>query len=170
MLQTVKSSVQLSRSVVSDSLQPHEQQHTRPLCPSPTPRAYSNSCPLSAWRHPTISSSVVPFSSCPQSFPASGSFRFSQLFPSGGQSIGASASASVLQRNIQGWFPLGLHGLISLLPKGLSGAFSNIAVQSINSSAVSLHYGPTLTSVHDYRKNHSFDYMDLCWKSDVFAF
>ena len=158
------------KSLSHVSLWHHGWQHARLPGPSPSPGVCSNSCSLSWWCHPTISSSVTPFSSCPQSFPASGSFRFSQLFPSGCQSIGASASASVLPRNIQGWFPLGLHGLISLLSKGLSGAFSNIAVQSINSSAVSLHYGPTLTSVHDYRKNHSFDYMDLCWKSDVFAF
>ena len=132
-------------------------------CPLP-PGVCTNSYPLSQWCHPTISSS------CPQSFPASGSFQMSQLFASGGQSIGASASASVLPRNIQGWFPLGLNGWISLLSKGLSRAFSNITVQNINSLAVSLPYGTTLTSIHDYRKNHSFDYMDLCQQSDVLAF
>ena len=104
------SSVQFSCSVVSDSLQPHGLQHTRPPCSSPTPRVYSNSCPLSQWCHPTISSSVIPFSSRLQSLPASGSFPMSQFFPSGGQSIGASASASVLPMNIQDWFPLGLTG------------------------------------------------------------
>ena len=119
---------QLRRSIVSDSLRPHEPQHARPPCPSPTPRVYSNSCPSSWWCHPTISSSVVPFSSCPQSFPASGSFQMSQLFTWGGQSIGASASASVLPKNIQDWFPLGLTGLISLVSKGLSRVFSNITV------------------------------------------
>ena len=103
-------SVQFSRSVVSESLRPHGLQHARPLCPSPTPGAYSNSCPSSQWCHPTISTSVVPVSSCPQSFPASWSFPMSQFFISGGQSIGISASASVLPVNIQDWFPLGLTG------------------------------------------------------------
>ena len=105
---TSLSSVQFSRSAMSDSLRPHEAQHTRPLCPSPTPGACSNSCPSSRWCHPTISSSVVPFASCLQSFPASRSFLRSQFFPSGGQSIGASASAFALPMNIQDWFPLGL--------------------------------------------------------------
>ena len=105
--------LQFSCSVVSDSLRPHGPQHTRPPCPSPTPRVYSNSCSLSQWYHPTISSSVVPFS-CPQSFPASGSFQMSQFFASGGQSIGVSSSASVLPVNIQDWFPLGWTGWISL--------------------------------------------------------
>ena len=100
------STVQFSRSVVSDSLRPHESQHARPPCPSPTPGVHSNSCPSSQWCHPAISSSVVPFSSCPQSLPASESFPMSQLFAWGGQSIGASASASVLLMNIQGWFSL----------------------------------------------------------------
>ena len=113
-----RGSVQFSYSVVSDSLWPHELQHTRPPCPSPTPRVYSNSCPLSRWCHPTISSSVVPFSSCPQSFPVSGSFQMSQLFTSGGQSIGVSASASVLPMNTQEWSPLGWTGWISFSPKG----------------------------------------------------
>ena len=124
------SSVQFSCSVVSDSLQPHGLQHTRLPCPSPTPRAYSNSCPLSQWCHPTISSYVVPFSSCHQSFSASGSFTVSQLFASSGQSIGVSASTSVLPVNIQGWPPLGLTGWISLQSKGLSTVvFSNTTVQ-----------------------------------------
>ena len=114
-----------SYSVVSNSLWPHGLQHARPPCPSPTPRVHSNSCPLSQWCHPTVSSSVVPFSSCLQSFPALGSFPMSQLFASGSQSIGVSASASVLLMNIQSWFPLGLTGLISLQSKGLSRVFSN---------------------------------------------
>ena len=118
-------SVQFSSSVVSDSLWPHELQHARPPCPSPNPRVYSNSCPSSRWCHPTISSSVIPFSSRFQSFPTSGSFPVSQFFTSDGQSIGVSASASVLPVNIQNWFPLGLTGLISLLFKGLSRVFSN---------------------------------------------
>ena len=122
-------SVQFSHSVMSDSLQLHGLQHTRPPCPSPTPGVYSNSCPSSQWCHPTISSSVVPFSSHLQSFPASGSFPMSQFFASGAQSIGASASASVLPMNIQDWFPLGWTGWISLLSKGLSRVFSNTTVQ-----------------------------------------
>ena len=123
------SSVQFSRSVVSDSLQPHESQHARHPCPSPIPRVYSNSCSLSQWCHPIISSSAVPFSSHLQSFPVSGSLHMSQFFTSGGQSIGASASALVLPMNIQNWFPLGLTGWISLQSKGLSRVFSNITVQ-----------------------------------------
>ena len=111
------------------TLQPHGLQHSRLPCPSPTPRAYSNSCPLSQWCHPTISSSVAPFSSCPQSFPASGSFPKSWLFASGGQSIGTLASGSVLPMNIQDSFPLGLTTLISLLSKGLSRIFSSTTVQ-----------------------------------------
>ena len=107
----------------------HVLQHARPPCPSPTPRTYSNSCPLSRWCRPTISSSVAPFPSCFQSFPASGSLPMSQFFASGGQIIGASTSVSVLPMNIQGWFPLGLTGLISLMSKGLSRVFSNTTVQ-----------------------------------------
>ena len=121
-------SVQFSHSVMSDSLWPHELQHTRPPCPSPTPRVYPNWCPLSRWCHPTISSSILPFSSCPQSFPASGSFQMSQLFASCCQSIGGSASASVLPKNIQDWFPLWWTGLI-LQSKGFSRVFSNTTVQ-----------------------------------------
>ena len=112
------SSVQFSRSVVSDSLWPHELQHTRPPCPSPTPRVHPNSCPLSQWCHPAISSSVVPFSSCPQPLPASGSFPMSQLFPSGGQSIGVSALASVLPMNTQGWSPFRMDWLDFLAVQG----------------------------------------------------
>ena len=121
--------VQFSCSVVSDSLRPHGLQHARPSCPSPTPGAYSNSCPLSRWCHPTISSSVVPLSSCLQSFPASRSFPMSQFFASGGQSIGVSASVKVLPMNIQDWFPLGWTGWISLQSKGLARVFSNTTVQ-----------------------------------------
>ena len=126
---TVFSSVPFSRSVVSDSLWPHEPQHARPPCPSPIPRVYPNSCPSSRWYHPAISSSVIPFSSCPQSFPASGSFPMSQLFASGGQSIGVSDSASVLPMNTQDWSPLGWTGWIPLQSKGLSRVFSNTTVQ-----------------------------------------
>ena len=123
-------SFQFSHSVMSNSLRPHGLQHARLSCPSPIPRAYSNSCPLSWWCQPTTtSSSIIPFSSCPQSFPASGSFPMSQLFPSGGQSIEVSASASVLPMNIQDGFPLGLTDLISLQSKGLWRVFSNITVQ-----------------------------------------
>ena len=117
-----------SHSVVSDSLRTHGLQHDRLPCPSSSPGSCSNSCPLSQWCHPIISSSVVPFSSCLQSFPESGSFPMSQFFASSGQSTGVSASASVLPMNIQGWFLLGLTGLISLLPKGLSRVFSNTTV------------------------------------------
>ena len=122
-------SVQFSRSVVSDSLRPHESQHARPPCPSPTTEVYPNSCPLSRWCHPAISSSVVPFSSCPQSLPASESFPMSQLFTWGGQSTRVSASASVLPMNTQDW-SLGWTGWISLQSKGLSRVFSNITVQN----------------------------------------
>ena len=123
-------SVQLTSVTQScTTLQPHGLQHTRPLCPSPNPGVYSNSCPLSQWCHPTISSSVVTFSSCLQSFPASGYFQMSQFFTSGGQSIGVSASTSALPMNTQDWSPLGWTGLISLLSKGLSRVFSNTTVQ-----------------------------------------
>ena len=156
---------------MSDFLQPHELQHARVPCPSPTPRAGSNSCSSSWWCHPTISSSVIPFS-CLQSSPASGSFLMSQFFTSGGQSIGTSVSASVLPMNIQDWFPLGLTDLISLQSKGLSRIFSDTTVQKHqfylfnrlcahpNKSVLFGHqsdwcflYGPTLTSIHDYEKN-----------------
>ena len=122
-------SVQFSRSVVSDSLWPHKLQHARPPRPSPTPGVHPNPCPSSRWCYPTISSSVLLFSSCPQSFPASGSFPMSQPFASGGQSIGVSASTSVLPMNTQDWFPLGWTGWISLQSKGLSGVFSDTTVQ-----------------------------------------
>ena len=123
------SSVQFSHEVVSDSLRPHGLQHARPPCPSLTPRVHQNSCPLSQWCHPTISSSFIPFSSYLQSFPASGSFQMSWLFTSDSQSFGASASATVPPMNTQDWSPLGLTGLISLLPKGLSRVFSNTIVR-----------------------------------------
>ena len=154
----LKCKVQLSRSVVSNSLQPHGLQHTRLPCPSPTPRVYPNSCALSRWCHPTISFSVIPFSSCPQSFPVSGSFQTSQFCASGGQSIGASASASVLPINTQDWSPLEWTGWISLQSKVFSSIFSKITVQKHQffSAQLSL-YSPTLTSIHDCWKNHSLD-------------
>ena len=131
----VSFSVQFSHSVMSDSLWPHGLQHTKPPCSSPTPGACSNSSPLSQWCHPTISSSIIPFSSCLQSFPESGSFQMSQFFTSGGQSIGVSASASVLPVNIEDWFPLGLTGWISLQCKGLSRVFSNTTASILQRSA-----------------------------------
>ena len=129
LLSTNNVSVQFSRSVMSDSLWRHGLQHARSPCPSPTPRVYSHSCPMSWWCHPTISSSVIIFSSSLQSFPATGSCPMSQLFASGGQSIGVSTSASVLPMNIQDWFPLGWTGWSSLQSKGLSRVFSNTTVQ-----------------------------------------
>ena len=144
-------------SVMSDSLQPQGLQHARLPCPSPTPGVYSNSCPLSWWCHPTILSSVIPFSSCLQSSPASESFQMSQFFASGGQSIGVSASTSVLPMKTQDWSPLGSTGWISLQSKGLSRVFSNTTFKSINSSVLSFLYSPTLSSIHDYWKNHSLD-------------
>ena len=150
------SSVQFSCSVVSDSLWPHGLQHARPPCPSPATRACSNSCPLSQWCHRTVLSSVIPFSSCLQSFPTSGSFKMSWLLASGGQRIGVSASAPVLSMNIQNWFPLELTGWISLQSKGLSRVFSNTTVQKHQFLMLSFLYGPTLTSIHDYWKKQSF--------------
>ena len=149
------SSVHFSCSVMSDSLRPHGPQHSRPPCPSSTPRVYSNSSPLSRWCHPTISSSAVPFSSCPQFAPESGSFQMSQLSTSGGQSIGA--SASVLPMNTQDWTPLEWTGWISFQSKGLSRVFSKLHFKSINSLALSFLYSSTLTSIHEYWKNHSLD-------------
>ena len=133
-------SVQFSRSVASDSLQPHDSQHARPPCPSPTPGVHSNSRPLSQWCHSAISSSVIPFSSCSQSLPASGSFPMSQLFAWGGQSIGVSASASVLPMNTQDWFPLGWTGWIFLQSKGLERVFSSTTIQKHQ------FFGPQLSS------------------------
>ena len=149
-------SVQFSRSVVSDSLRPHELQHARPPCPSLTPGVHSNSRPSSRWCHPAISSSVVPFSSCPQSLPASASFPMSQLFAWGGQSTGVSL-ASFLPKNTQDWSPLEWTGWISLQSKRLSRVFSKPQFKRINSSALSFLCSPTLTSIHDYRKNHNLD-------------
>ena len=143
---------------MSYSLLPHGLHHARPPCTSPTPGAYSNSCPSSQWCHPTISSSIVPFS-CLQSFPASGSFQMSQLFASGGQSIGPSALASVLPMNIQDWFPLGWTGWTSLQSKGLARVFSSTTVQKHHSSVLSVLYSSTPASIHDYWKNHSFDFL-----------
>ena len=150
-------SLQFSCSVVSDSLWPHELQHARPPCPSPTPVVYPNSCPLSWWCHPNISSSVVPFSPCPQSFPASGYFPMSQSFTLGGQRTGVSASASVLPMNTQDWSPLGRTGWISLQSKGLSRSSPTPQFKSINSLVLSFLYSPTLTSIHDHWKKHSLD-------------
>ena len=150
-------SVHFSHSVVSDSLRPHELQHVRPPYPSPTIRVHPNPYPLSRWCHSTISSSVMPFSSCLQSFPASGSFPMSQLFESGGQSIGVSASTSILPMNTQDWSPLGWTGWISLQSKGLSRVFPTPQFKSINSSVLSFLNSPTLTSIRDHWKNHSLD-------------
>ena len=153
------SSVQFSRSVVSNSLRPHESQHTSPSCPSPIPEVYSDSCPSSQWCHPSISSSVVPFSSCTQSLPASGSFPVSQLVASGGQSIGVSASASVLPMNTQDWSPLGWTGWISLQSKGLSRVFSNTTVQKHQFFSAQLSLESKYTSIHTWfpEKSTSFD-------------
>ena len=137
------SSVPLSHSAMSNSLPSHESQHARPPCPSPTPRVYPNSCPSSRWCHPAISSSVVPFSSCPLSLPALGSFPMSQLFTWGGQSIRVSASASVLPMNTQDWSPLVWTGWISLQSKGLSRVFSNTTVQKHQILALSFLHCPT---------------------------
>ena len=148
---------------MSDSLWPHGLQHSRLPCPSLSPRVGLNSCPLSQWCYLTISSSVSLSSSCPQYFPASGYFPMSQLFASGGQSIAALASAAVLPIYIKSWFPLGLPGLVSLLSMGLSRVFSSTTVQK---HQFSFPYSPTLTSIRDYWKHHSFDYMDI-WTTSV---
>ena len=149
--------IHFSHSVVFESLQPHGLQYSRYPCPSPTPGACSNSCPTSLWCYPTTSSSVISFSSCPQSFPASGSFPMSQVFPSGGQNIGVLASVSVPPVNIQGWFPLGWTGWISCSPRDSQESSPTPQFKSINSLALSFLYSPTLTSMHDYWKNHSLD-------------
>ena len=143
------SSVQFSRSVVFNSLRPHASQHAMPPCPSPTPRVYPNSCPSSRWCHPAISSSVVPFSSCPQSPPASESFPMSQLFAWGGQSTGVSALASFLPKKSQGWSPCS--------PRDSQESSPTPQFKSINSLALRLLHSPTLTSIHDHLKNHSLD-------------
>ena len=158
---------------MSECLQPNGLQHTRLPCPSPSPGLVQTHVHWCQWCHPNISAFVTPFSSCPQTFLASGSFPMSQLLISGDQSIGVSVSASVLPMNIYDWFPLGFTGLIPLLSKGLSRVFSSTTVwkhQNISSLTLSLLYGPSLTSVHDYWKNHSFDYMDFCQLSDVSEF
>ena len=155
---------------MSNSLWPHGLWHANLLCPALSPGACSDSCPLSQWCCVTILSSAAPFSFCLQSLRASRSFPMSQLFVSVCHSIGASASASVLPTNIQCWFPLGLTRLISLLSKGLSRVFSSTTIQKHQFLVLSLLYGPTLTSIHDYWKNHGFHYMDLCRQSDVSAF
>ena len=147
----------LSSVQFSHSLRPHESQHARPPCPSPAPGVHSDSHPSSRWCHTAISSSVIPFFSCPQSLPASESFPMSQLFTWGGQSTGVSALASFLPKNTQDRSPLEWTGWISLQSKGLTRVFSNITVQKHNSSVLSFLYSPTLTSIHDHRKNHSLD-------------
>ena len=150
-------SVQISRSVVSNSLRPHESQHTRPPCPSPTPTVHSNSCSLSRLCHPSISSSVIPFSSCPLSLPSSGSFPMSQLFTWSGQSIGVSALASVLPMNTQDWSPLRWTGWISLQSKGLSRVLSNTTAQKHQFFSAQLS---SQSNSHIYTwhwKNHSLD-------------
>ena len=153
-------SIQFSSTVVS-TLHLHGLQHARPPCPSPTPRVYSNSCPLSWWCHPIMSSSVIPFSCRLQCFPASGSFPVSQFFTSGGQSIRVSTSASVLPMNVQDWFSLGWTGLISFLSKGLSRIFSNTTVQKHQFFGAQL----SLPSIHDYWKNQNltkWTFVDIC--------
>ena len=150
------SSVQFSCSVVSDSLRPHESQHARPPCPSPAPGVHSNSCPSSQCCHPAISSSVIAFSSCPQSLPASESFLMSQLLAWGGQSIGVSASASVLPKITQDWSPSGWTGS-PCSPRDCQESFPTPQFKSINSSALSFLHSPTFTSIHDRWKNHSLD-------------
>ena len=150
-------SFQFSLSVMSDSLWPHESPHARPPCPSSTPGVYSNSCPLIRWCYPTISSSVIPFSSCLQSFPASGAFQMSQFFASGSKIIGVSASASVLPMNIQDWSPLRLTVWPPCSPRDSQESSPIPLFESSNSLALSFLYSPTLTSTHDYCKNYSFD-------------
>ena len=148
---------QISRSVVSDSLRPHELQHTRPPCPSPTPGVHSDSCPSSQWCHPAISSSVITFSSCPQSLPASESFPMSQLFAWGGQSTGVSALASFLPKDTQDWSPSEWSDWISCSPRDSQESSPTPQFKSINSSVLSLLHSPTLTSIYDHWKNHSLD-------------
>ena len=157
---------------MSNSLRPRELQHARPPCPSPTPGVHPKPRPLSWWCHPTISSSVIPFSSCLQPFPTSGSFSVSQFFTSGGQSTGLSASASVLPKNTQGWSPLEWTDWIGspCSPRDSQESSPTPQFKSINSSALSFLYSPTLTSVHDYWKKHSFDYTELWQRSGISAF
>ena len=157
MLNRQFNSVPFSHSVVSNSLRPHESQHARPPSPSPSPRVHPDSRPSSPWCHPAISSSGVPFSSCPQSLPASESFPMSQLFSWGGQSTGVSASASVLPKKSQGWSPSEWTGWISLQSKELSRVFSNTPVQKHQFFGAKLSSQSTLTSMPNHRKNHSLD-------------
>ena len=155
--------IQFSRSVMSDYLLPHEPQHARPPCPSPTPGVHPNPYPSSRWCHPTISSSVVPFSSCPQPFPASGSFQTSQVFASGGQSIGVSASTSVLPMNTQDW-SLGWTGRISLQSKGLSRVFCNTTVQKHQLATYNFRFFSNFTGVHSFiiMKYPTFPFVICC--------
>ena len=155
-LQRVQS-IQFSRSVMSVSLQPHGLQHARPPCSSPSPKAYSNSCPLSWWCHPTISSSIISFSSHFQSFPVLGSFQMSQIFSFGGQSIGVSASGLVLPTNNQDWFLLGCTVGTSCSPRDSQQSYPTPQFKSSNAAALSFLYSTTLTSIHDPWKNNSFD-------------
>ena len=163
-------SLQFSRLVVSNSLWPHESQHTRPPCPSPTPGDYSNSCPLTRWYHPAISSSVVPFSPCPESLPASESFPMSQHFAWGGQRIGILALASVLPKNTQGWSPSEWTGWISLQSNRLSRVYSNTTVQKHQ------FFGAQLSSqsnshIHTWPQEKPYPWLDgLCWQSHVSPF
>ena len=147
----------------------YELQHARPPWPSLTPGIYSKLCPLSLWCHPTISSSIIPFSH-PRSCPAWGTFQMNQLFTWGGQSIGVSASISVLPMNIQDWFPLWWTGWISLQSKGLSKVFSNTTIKKHQFFGAHCLYSLALTSIHDYWENRSLDYTDICWQSNVSAF
>ena len=155
--------------LMSNSLWPHIPQQARLPCPSLSPRVCSNSCPLSQWYYLTISSCVSPLSSCLQPFPASGSFPMSQLFTSGGQSIGTSVSASVLQVTIQGWFPLGLTGSISFPSKGISQVFYSTTIQKNQFFGAQTPLW-SITSLHDHWKNHSNNYVDLWQQNDVSAF
>ena len=155
---------------LSLTMRPHGLQHARILCPSPSPGACSNSCSLSQWCHPTISSSVLPFSSCLLSFSASGSFPVSQFFTLGDKKMGASTLASVLLRSIQDWFPWGLTGMISLQSKTLSRVFSNTTVQKHQFFGAQLSLWSNF-HIHTWLlENHSFDQTDLCWQSNVSAF
>ena len=160
------SSLQFSHSVVSNSLWPHELQHARPPCPSPTPGVHSDSRPSSQWCHPAISSSVIPFSSWPQYLPASESFPMSQFFTWGGQSIWVSALASFLPKKSQGWSP----SESPCSPRDSQESSPTPQFKSINSLVLSFFHSPTLTSIHDHRKNHSLDWTNLCWQSNVSAF
>ena len=154
---------------MSESLQLHELQHARLSCPSLSPGVWANSCPLNQWCHTVVASSVALLSSCPQSFPAPGSFLVSQFFASGVQSIG-SPSASIFPTNILGQFSLGVTGLISLLSKGLSRVFSSTTIWKHQFFRTQPFYDPILTSLYEYWINYSFGYMDICWQNDVPAF